>query len=44
LSFADNIDAKMETMKEALENVPEGSTDFTDYNRLFETRIRRASR
>jgi len=43
LSFADNTDAKMQTMKEALCSVPEGNTEWTDYNRLFESRIRRAS-
>lgn len=41
LSFADNLDAKMETMKEALSNIPEGSMEWAGYNRLLETNIRR---
>lgn len=41
LSFADNMDAKMETMKEALSNIPEGSMEWAGYNRLLETNIRR---
>lgn len=43
LNFADNTDAKLETMKEALENVPEGNTQWQGYNRLFESNIRRTS-
>lgn len=43
LNFADNIDAKMETMKELLANVPAGNTDWQGYNRLFESNIRRSS-
>ena len=43
LNFADNLDAKMETMKELLANVPEGNTDWQGYNRLFESNIRRSS-
>lgn len=43
LSFADNVDAKMETMKEALANVPEGDTQWLGYNRLFESNIRKSS-
>lgn len=43
LNFADNLDAKMETMKELLVNVPEGNTDWQGYNRLFESNIRRSS-
>ena len=41
LSFADNLDAKMETMKEALSNIPAGSLEWAGYNRLLETNIRR---
>mgnify|MGYP000062616786 FL=1 len=43
LSFADNIDAKMETMRELLANVPEGDTQWQGFNRLFESNIRRSS-
>ena len=43
LNFADNLDAKMETLKEAFSNVPSGNTDWQGYNRLFESNIRRAS-
>ncbi len=41
LSFADNADAKMETMKEALSTAPEGNLEWQGYNRLFESNIRR---
>ena len=43
LNFADNLDAKMETMKELFVKVPEGNTDWQGYNRLFESNIRRSS-
>lgn len=43
LSYADNIDAKMETMCELLANVPEGDTQWQGFNRLFESNIRRSS-
>ena len=43
LSFADNMDAKMETLKEAFAGVAEGSTEWAGYNRLFETNIRKSS-
>ena len=43
LNFADNLDAKMETMKELLANVPAGNTEWQGYNRLFESNIRRSS-
>lgn len=43
LNFADNLDAKMETMKELFANVPVGNTDWQGYNRLFESNIRRSS-
>ena len=42
LSFADNTDAKMQTMKEALASSPE-NTGWLGYNRLFESNIRRTS-
>ncbi|MCD8045091.1 MAG: HD domain-containing protein [Clostridiales bacterium] len=41
LSFADNADAKMETMKEALSTAPVGNLEWQGYNRLFESNIRR---
>ena len=43
LNFADNLDAKMETMKELFANVPAGNTDWQGFNRLFESNIRRSS-
>ncbi|MDD6156203.1 MAG: HD domain-containing protein [Lachnospiraceae bacterium] len=43
LSFADNLDAKMETVKEALAAVPAGNLEWQGYNRLLETNIRRTS-
>ena len=39
LSFADKIDAKMETFKEILENNSENS-GWLGYNRLFESNLR----
>lgn len=44
LNFADNMDAKMETLKEAFANVPEGNTEWLGYNRLLETNIRKTGR
>lgn len=43
LSFADNLDAKMETMKEAFSKVPEGNTQWLGFNRLFDSNIRKTS-
>ena len=43
LNFADNLDAKMETMKELFANVPAGNTDWQGFNRLFDSNIRRSS-
>lgn len=43
LSFADNVDAKMETLKEAFAPVPQGSTEWLGYNRLMESNIRKTS-
>jgi 3'-5' exoribonuclease len=43
LSFADNADAKMQTLKEAFSSTNAGSTEWLGYNRLFETNIRRTS-
>ncbi len=42
LSFADNTDAKMQTMKEALA-AANGNTGWLGYNRLFESNIRKTS-
>ncbi|MGN0483241.1 MAG: 3'-5' exoribonuclease YhaM family protein [Lachnospiraceae bacterium] len=44
LNFADNVDAKMETMKEIFNNVPDGNTDWVGYNRFFETNLRKSSK
>ena len=44
LSFADNIDAKMETVREIFASVPENNLEWQGYNRLLETNIRRAGR
>lgn len=44
LSFADNVDAKMETLKEAFAPIPEGNTEWLGYNRLLESNIRKTSR
>ena len=41
LSFADNIDAKIETFTELLSVVPENNTDWQGYNRFMETNYRR---
>lgn len=43
LSFADNLDAKMETVKEMLAGVPENNLEWQGYSRLLESNIRRTS-
>jgi 3'-5' exoribonuclease len=43
LNFADNVDAKMETLKEVFSNVPQGNTEWLGYNRLMESNIRKTS-
>ena len=43
LSFADNIDAKMETFTELLRTVPESNTQWQGYNRFIESNYRRTS-
>ncbi len=43
LSFADNIDAKMETIFESLENVEENNLSWQGFNRLLDSNIRRTS-
>lgn len=44
LNFADNVDAKMETLKEVFANVPDGNTEWLGYNRLMESNIRKTSK
>ena len=44
LSFADNMDAKMETLREIFAAVPENNTEWLGFNRLLETNIRRTSK
>lgn len=44
LNFADNLDAKMETLKEVFSNVPDGNTEWLGYNRLMESNIRQTSK
>lgn len=44
LSFADNIDAKMETVSEIFANVPENNQEWQGYSRLLESNIRRSGR
>jgi 3'-5' exoribonuclease len=43
LTFADNIDAKMETLKEAFGSAKQGGSEWLGYNRLFESNIRKTS-
>ncbi|KAI4451586.1 3'-5' exoribonuclease YhaM [Eubacterium plexicaudatum ASF492] len=43
LSFADNMDAKMEALEEAFVNIPEGNTDWLGFHRSFESNIRKTS-
>lgn len=43
LSFADNLDAKMETVKELLNNVPDNNLEWQGYSRLLESNIRKTS-
>lgn len=44
LSFADNMDAKMETIREIFATTPENNTEWLGYNRLLETNIRKTSK
>lgn len=44
LSFADNLDAKMETLKELFSGVPEGNTEWLGFQRLFDSNIRRSGK
>lgn len=43
LSFADNLDAKMETMREILCNVADNNLAWQGYNRLLESNVRKTS-
>ena len=40
LSFADNLDAKMETVKELLANVPDNNLEWQGFNRLLDSNFR----
>lgn len=44
LSFADNIDAKMETLREIFAASPANSTEWLGFNRLFESNLRKAGK
>ena len=44
LSFADNVDAKMETLREIFAGTAENNTEWLGYNRLLETNIRRTGK
>lgn len=41
LSFADNVDAKMQTFKELFSNVTDNNLEWQGYNRFLDTNIRR---
>lgn len=43
LSFADNLDAKMETMKELLKGIPEHDLQWQGYNRFIDSNFRKTS-
>lgn len=43
LSFADNCDAKIETMKEELDKVPEGDISWQKFNYFLDAPLRRTS-
>lgn len=44
LSFADNLDAKVETMQEIFANVPANNMEWQGFNRLLESNVRRSGR
>ena len=44
LSFADNLDAKMETIREIFAGTSENNTEWLGFNRLLETNIRRTGK
>lgn len=43
LNFADNVDAKMETMKEAFNGAQWDGGEWLPYQRLFETKVRKTT-
>ena len=43
LHFADNTDAKMETMKELLNGISDYHLEWQGYNRLLESNFRKTS-
>lgn len=43
LSFADNVDAKMETMRELLMNVPENNLEWQGFSRILDSNVRKTS-
>lgn len=43
LSFADNLDAKMETMKEMLSGIPDNNLEWQGYSKLLESNFRKTS-
>lgn len=44
LSFADNMDAKMETMKELLSGVADNNLEWQGFNRMLDSNIRKTSK
>ena len=44
LNFADNTDAKLQTVKELLESNPLKGDDWLGYNRVLDSNIRRSSK
>ncbi|MBE6010010.1 MAG: HD domain-containing protein [Lachnospiraceae bacterium] len=44
LSMADNLDAKMESFKEAIASIPENNLEWQGFNHLFDSNIRRTGR
>jgi 3'-5' exoribonuclease len=43
MHFSDNLDAKMETMKELLAGIPDNNLEWQGYNRMLETNFRKTS-
>ncbi len=44
LSFADNMDAKMETLKELLAGIPDNNLEWQGFNRLLDSNFRKTSK
>ena len=44
LNFADNTDAKLETMCELLQSAGDGGEEWLGYQRLLETNVRKTTR